>query len=131
MAGFDSHSFCARCRDKGKGKDPCVEKPQSTNCKFCNSLTSGQCSKLSTPSYKPKKEKHEARKENLTSPTKDNSTSLNPSLVDPGSVSIIGAVDGQGTLQSPGHSEPTEKKAKKWKRTRVHLPKPGHHLKSR
>ena len=27
MAGFDLHSVCARCRDKKKGKDPCVEKP--------------------------------------------------------------------------------------------------------
>ena len=30
MAGFDTHS-CARCRDKGKGKDPCVEKPDSVS----------------------------------------------------------------------------------------------------
>ena len=43
-------------------------------------------------------------------PTKD---SLNPSLVDPASVSVIGGVDGQRTLQSPGFSGPEEKKAKK------------------
>ena len=29
MAGFDSHSHCVRCHDKGKGQDPCVEKPDS------------------------------------------------------------------------------------------------------
>ena len=29
MAGFDLHSVCARCRDKKKGKDPCVEKPDT------------------------------------------------------------------------------------------------------
>ena len=113
MAGFDSHSFCATCCDKGKGKDPCVEKPESTACKFCNSLTSDQRSQLSFRSYKLKKEKREARKESLTTPTKDNSTSLNPSLVDPASVSVIGVVDGQGTLQSPGYSEPAEKKERK------------------
>ena len=39
MAGFDNHSFCARCRDKGKAKDPCVERPESTDCKFCNSIS--------------------------------------------------------------------------------------------
>ena len=26
MAGFDFHTVCARCRDKKKGQDPCVEK---------------------------------------------------------------------------------------------------------
>ena len=26
MVGFDNHNHCARCRDKGKGQDPCVEK---------------------------------------------------------------------------------------------------------
>ena len=102
MAGFDNHSFCARCRDKGKGKDPCVGRPESTDYKFCNSLTSEQPAQLSTPSYKLKKEKREAKKMETTStPTKD---SLNLSLVDPASVLVIGAVDGQVTLQSPGFS---------------------------
>ena len=55
MAGFDSHNYCAHCRNKGKGKDPCVEKPDS-DCKFCNILTSDQRAQLSTPSYKIKKE---------------------------------------------------------------------------
>ena len=35
MAGFDLHSVCARCRDKKKGQDPCVEKPGS-DCHHCN-----------------------------------------------------------------------------------------------
>ena len=38
---------------------------------------------------------------------------MNPSLVDPASVSVIEAVDGQGTLQSPGSREPVGKKQKK------------------
>ena len=100
MAGFDNHSFSASCRDKGKGKDPCVERLESTDCKFCNSLTTKQRNQLSTPSYKIKKEKREAKKLEVSpTPTKE---SLNPSLVDSASVSMIWAVDGQGTLQSPG-----------------------------
>ena len=31
MVSFDGHSFCAICRDKRKGKDPCVENPQTTD----------------------------------------------------------------------------------------------------
>ena len=31
MAGFDTHSFFACCRNKGKGQDPCVEKPDSVS----------------------------------------------------------------------------------------------------
>ena len=123
MAGFDTHSYCARCRDKGKGPDPCVENPKSTDCKFCSILTCEQRSQLSTPSYTLKKEKHEAKKDILTTPSKDTShvNSVNPSLVDPASVSVISAVDGQGTLQSPGFSGPVEKQKKR----RLQLPRPS------
>ena len=34
-------------------------------------------------------------------------------------MSVIGAVDGQGTLQSPGYSEPAEKKGKKVEKDKV------------
>ena len=77
MAIFDSHSVCARCRDKGKGKDPCVENPQCTDCKLCNLLTPDLNTQLATPSYKLKKEKREARKletdssSTTTTPVKD------------------------------------------------------------
>ena len=91
MASFDSYSFCAWCRDKGKGKDPCIEKPDTTDCKFCNSLTEDQHLQLATPSYKLKKEKREAKKmEASSSPSKDST-----SLVDPATVSVIGAVNVQ------------------------------------
>ena len=53
MAGFDLHSFCACCRDKKKGKDPCVEKP-NVECQLCKALTPEQASQLATPSYKLK-----------------------------------------------------------------------------
>ena len=56
MAGFDPHSYCACCRDKKKGQDPCVEKPDSV-CTHCNALSPEQLAQLSTPSYKLKKER--------------------------------------------------------------------------
>ena len=41
MANFDQHTFCARCRDKNKGTDPCVEN-KGQECKFCLALTPQQ-----------------------------------------------------------------------------------------
>ena len=35
MAGFDTHAVCARCRDKKKGSDPCVETPPKP-CSHCS-----------------------------------------------------------------------------------------------
>ena len=61
-AGFDTHNYCVRCRDRGKGPDPCVEKPDSNDCNFCNILTPEQRIQLSTPSYKIKKEQCECKK---------------------------------------------------------------------
>ena len=58
MAGFDLHSFCAHCREKKKGKDPCVEKPDSDS-QHCKVLTPEQVVQLSTPSYKLRKEKRD------------------------------------------------------------------------
>ena len=42
MANFDSHAFCARCREKGKGTDDCVKNPQSSDCKICNAFSEEQ-----------------------------------------------------------------------------------------
>ena len=105
MAGFDPHSYCARCRDKKKGQDPCVEKPDSA-CTHCNALSPEQLAQLSTSSYKLKKEKREAR----STPSKEPSTedTLSPTLVDPALVSVVGVVDGQSTSRSPGLSAPPE-----------------------
>ena len=82
MASFDCHSFCARCREKGKGKDTCVESP-TTECKFCMLLTPEQKAQLATPSYKLKKGKRDAKKAELSSPAKDST------LVDPATVSVL------------------------------------------
>ena len=76
MAGFDNHSFCSRCRDKRKGNDPCVERPESTNCKFCNTITTDQHNQLSIPSYRIKKEKCEAKNGTVFMPTKDTQVDL-------------------------------------------------------
>ena len=78
-----------------------MDNPYTTDCKFCNVLTSDQCSQLSTQIYKLKKEKREAKKDVATTPSKDHMDTHNPSLVDLASVPLIGAVDGQGMLQSP------------------------------
>ena len=110
MAGFDLHSVCARCCDKKKGKDPCVEKPDSEY-QHCKVLTPEQLAQLSTPSYKLK----EKRDKSDTTPSKSSASmtsskvTLSPTLVDPARVSVIRAVDGQETGLS---AQPAEKKKK-------------------
>ena len=112
MASFDGNLHCARCRDKGKGKDTCVESKNSCDCVHCNALTPEQRAQLATPSYKLKKEKREAKK--LETDTVHQDTE---SLVDPSAVSVIGPVEGLGTVKSP--SLPPEKKPKKDKPKRA------------
>ena len=123
MAGFDLHSFCARCHDKKKGKDPCVEKP-NVECQLCKALTPEQVSQLATPSYKLKKEKRD--KADSTPSKKDSSSStlvtLSPTLVDPARVSVIRAVDGQDTGLS---AQPAEKKKKVEEKKKSVKPKPS------
>ena len=107
---------------KAKARTPAWRIQKTTDYKFCysNILTPEQRSLLATPTYKIKKEKHEAKKlesELSSTPSKDNVLSPNPSLVDPASVSVIGAVDDQGKLQSPGFGEPAGKQKKKDKAT--------------
>ena len=74
MAGFDQHSVCASCRDRKKGQDPCVETPPAT-CMHCDSLSAEQKEQLSTPSYKLKKEKRDAKS---STPAKDIDTQSHP-----------------------------------------------------
>ena len=91
---------------KKKGKDPCVEKPDS-ECQHCKFLIPEQLAQLSTTSYKLKKEK---RGRSVT-PSKNPSSAvtLSPTLMDPAQVSVIRAVDGQDTGLS---AQPAEKKKK-------------------
>ena len=104
MAGFDQHSVCARCHDRKKGSDPCVETSPAA-CMHCDSLFAEQKEQLSTPSYKLKKEKRDAKS---STPAKDIDT-LSPTLVDPALVSVVGVVDGQSYSALSG---PVEKKKK-------------------
>ena len=105
MAGFDGHSFCARCREKGKSEEPCIANKDATDCKFCNLFTPEQRAQISTPSYKIKKEKREAKHVDNPTPTED------IALEDSANVSVIGAVGGAASSQSP--SLPPEKRPKK------------------
>ena len=73
MAGSDSHSKCARCRDKGLGDDPCVQKKE---CAICRGFTPEQTLQLSTPTYRDRKDK------------KATASSSTPTLVDPAHVSV-------------------------------------------
>ena len=105
MASFDGHAFCARCRDKKKGTDTCVDSP-TKDCKFCLLLSPEQKTQLATPLYKLKKEKRDAKKSELSSPSKDGT------LVDPSTVAVIGAVSDKVSVSSPREFV-TEKKVKK------------------
>ena len=104
MANFDSHAFCARCREKGKGSDDCVKNAQSTDCKICNAFSEEQRLQLATPSYRIKKEKREAKKLEATL-AKDSEE-----LVDPSNVSVIGPVEKEANSPT---EPPPDKKTKK------------------
>ena len=95
MAGFDSHSKCARCRDKGVGDDPCVLKKE---CDVCKGFTPEQIQQLATPTYRDRKEK------------KATASSSAPTLVDPAHVSVLGKVE--KVKASQPQSTPTTKKTK-------------------
>ena len=85
MAGFNSHSKCARCRDKGLGDDPCVQKKE---CAICRGFTPEQTLQLSTPTYRDRKDK------------KATTSSSAPTLVDPAHVSVLGKVEKVKAVQS-------------------------------
>ena len=107
MANFDSHAFCARCREKVKGTDDCVKNPHTSDCKICNAFSEEQRLQLATPSYRIKKEKREAKKLEAT-PTKDSEN-----LIDPASVSVIGPVEKPSTSNPTVEAPPPDKKVKK------------------
>ena len=104
MAIFDGHAFCARCREKGKGEEPCVSNKDTTDCTLCNALTPEQRAQISTPSYKIKKGKREAKQIDVIQPTEE--------LVDPASVSVIGVVNENATDKSPAPPEKNPRKDK-------------------
>ena len=91
MAGFDFHTYCARCRDKRKGDGPCVKNEK--DCKFCNSLSSEHKARLATPLYLDKKKKCDQKAIMQESDS---------TVVEPSSVTIIGvATDVQQASSTP------------------------------
>ena len=95
MTGFDSHSKCAQCRDKGVGDDPCVLKKE---CGVCKGFTPEQVQQLATPTYRDRKEK------------KATASSCAPTLMDPAHVSVLGKVEKDKASQP--QSTPATKKTK-------------------
>ena len=106
MAIFDGHAYCARCRDKGKGEEPCIANKETLDCTICNSLTPEQRTQLATPSYKIKKEKREAKR-------LDSNPSDEVALVDPDTVSVIGVVGESSSAQTS--SAPRKRKLRRIK----------------
>ena len=94
IVSFNGHSFCAHCRDKGKGEEPCIANKEASDCKFCNALTPEQHTQLATLSYKLKKEKCEAKRSDSNA-----------------KVAVIGVVGDSSVSQVD--SAPPEKKPKK------------------
>ena len=88
MAGFDTHSKCARCRDKELGDDPCVLKKE---CVICKGFTPEQSLQLATPTYRDRKDKKT---------TSNATTSSTPTLVDPAHVSVLGKVEKVKAVQT-------------------------------
>ena len=94
MALFDSHTKCARCREKGIGKDPSVEKKP---CEIYDGFMPEQKQQLATPTYRARKE-HQKR-------------TSSPSLLEPSSVTVLEQVEsGKGESSDRGESTPSKKK---------------------
>ena len=97
------------------------------DCNSCNILSEDQRVQLSTPSYRLKKEKRDLKKSTDT-PKQDSSSS---SLIDPSSVTVVGVVDDQGIVKSPGSSSDKRKKTNqpdKAKDTKTSSDKPSKSL---
>ena len=84
MTGFDQHLPCAHCCDKGQGSDPCVMQP---DCSFCNILTLNSDNRLSHHLTILKKEKKDSKAD------KKDTSGESSTLIDPGQVSVLGAVN--------------------------------------
>ena len=81
MASFDNHKKCARCREKGVGDDPCVQK---MDCQISKAFTPVQLKQLSTPIYQSRKGRDQKKM------ASDSPASVTPTLVDPSEVTLLG-----------------------------------------
>ena len=99
MASFDNHKICARCREKGVGNGPCVQK---RDCKICKVFTPAQLKQLSTRTYQSRKERDRKKM------ASDSPASVTPTLMDPSEVTLLGWVH----KESSADSTPASKKKK-------------------
>ena len=107
MALFDAHSKCARCREKGIGQDPCVEKKPF---QICDNFSEDQKKQLATPTYRARKD----LQKKASSPSQ---------AVDPADVTVLGKVESRGDsdrgetpskkAKKSSHKSPTKKEAGK------------------
>ena len=95
MALFDSHTKCARCREKGVGSDTCVEKKP---CSSCDGFSEELKQQLSTPKYRVRRE--------LQKKT-DSSSHVNAS-----EVTVLGKVESKGKTSSDRGETPSKKSTK-------------------
>ena len=96
MALFDTHTKCARCRDKGLGPNMFFERKTV----ICNSFTEDQKLQLATPTYRARKDKELQKK------------IASPFLVDPSTVTVVGKVEnGKGDSIDRGKTPTKKKKA--------------------
>ena len=93
MAGFDTHSKCARCRDKGLGDDPCVLKKE---CVICKGFTPEQSLSLLRLPIGTEKTR---RRPPMLRPHPP------PTLVDPAHVSVLGKVEKVKAVQTTPFQE--------------------------
>ena len=107
MALFDAHSKCARCREKGIGQYPYVERKQ---CQICDNFSEDQKKQLATPTYRARKE----LQKKASSPSQ---------AVDPADITVLRKVESKGETSDRGeipgkkpkkssHMSPTKKKSR-------------------
>ena len=106
MAAFDTYTHHAKCRDKGKGSDPCVLKLDCT-CTNCNELTTDQRAQLATPSYEIKKEKRDSKSD------RNEAEDTSFALVNQALVLVVGLVNDQKKSKSPEKTLAKDKGKKK------------------
>ena len=95
MALFDSHTKCARCREKGVGSDAYVEKKP---CSICDGFSEEQKLRLSTPKYRVRKELQKKVD--------------SPSHVKPSDVTVLVKVESKGETSSDRGETPSKKSKK-------------------
>ena len=96
-----AHNVLIKC----KVSDPCMLK---LDCLNCNILTTDQWAQVATPSYKIKKEKRDSKSDKSDKIEAEDTSSLNLALV-----LVVGVLNDQKKVKSPGKSMMRDKGKKK------------------